>query len=108
MANSNFGTTKINTTYERLQDARPQSSTIDTAVEATRIGEFTKSGRCIVRYNQKEVMNLGMDFLHEGRPIEVQKSRRPAKAGVGIPTSPTGRRGASPTSAPKSPSPERR
>ena len=60
-------------------------------VEATRIGEFTDSGRCIVRHRGKEVMNIGMDFLHEGRSVEIQKSRRPdATSGVGISTEASG------------------
>ena len=46
-------------------------------VEATRIGEFTKSGSCVVRYKGKNVMNIGLDFLHNGRPIQIQKSRKP-------------------------------
>lgn len=45
-------------------------------VEATRIGEFTKSGRCIVKFGSKKVMDIEMSFLHNGRPIEVQKSKR--------------------------------
>jgi len=46
-------------------------------VEATRIGEFTRSGRCIVRHNGTTVMDLSLDFLHDGRPIHVQKSEKP-------------------------------
>ncbi|RJR13047.1 phosphoribosylformylglycinamidine synthase subunit PurL [Candidatus Parcubacteria bacterium] len=45
-------------------------------VEATRIGTFTKSGRCIVKYRGERVMELGMEFLHEGRPIQKQKSKK--------------------------------
>lgn len=37
-------------------------------VEATVIGQFTDSGRCIVRYQGKTVMDLSMDFLHNGVP----------------------------------------
>ncbi|QQG38376.1 MAG: phosphoribosylformylglycinamidine synthase [Candidatus Kaiserbacteria bacterium] len=46
-------------------------------VEATRIGEFTSSGRCIVRHKGQTVLDISLDFLHEGRPIEAQKSARP-------------------------------
>ncbi len=46
-------------------------------VEASVIGIFTKSGRCIVRYNGTKVMNMSMNFLHNGRPIEKQKSKKP-------------------------------
>ncbi len=37
-------------------------------VEATVIGEFTKSGTCVVTYNSETVMNLDMKFLHDGLP----------------------------------------
>lgn len=48
-------------------------------VEATRIGTFTKSGRCVVRHGKKIVMDIDIEFLHEGRPIEMQKSKKPAR-----------------------------
>ncbi|MGH9856337.1 MAG: AIR synthase-related protein, partial [Acidobacteriota bacterium] len=35
-------------------------------VEATIIGEFTKSGKCIVKQNGKTIMDIDMDFLHNG------------------------------------------
>jgi len=37
-------------------------------VEATVIGEFTDSGKCVVDYNGDTVMDLDMDFLHDGSP----------------------------------------
>ena len=37
-------------------------------VEATVIGEFTDSGKCVVDYNGTRVMDIGMDFLHDGLP----------------------------------------
>ncbi|MBS4027711.1 MAG: hypothetical protein KGZ58_03645 [Ignavibacteriales bacterium] len=37
-------------------------------VEATIIGEFTNSGKCVVTFNGKEVMNVDLDFLHNGLP----------------------------------------
>jgi len=37
-------------------------------VEATVIGTFTDSGRCVVRYNGKTVMNIDLAFLHDGLP----------------------------------------
>ncbi|MDZ4227234.1 MAG: AIR synthase-related protein, partial [Patescibacteria group bacterium] len=49
-------------------------------VEATRIGTFTRSGRCVVRYGRKKVMDMRLDFLHEGRPVEKQKSRKPVNS----------------------------
>ncbi|MFH1588597.1 MAG: AIR synthase-related protein [Candidatus Diapherotrites archaeon] len=37
-------------------------------VEATVIGKFTDSGKCIVEFNGEKIMDLKMDFLHEGLP----------------------------------------
>src|SRR3989344_2955583 len=37
-------------------------------VEATVIGEFTNSGRCVVDYKGKTVMDVEMQFLHNGLP----------------------------------------
>src|SRR3989338_8000995 len=37
-------------------------------VEATVIGEFTNSGKCIVQYKGKKIMDVGMEFLHNGLP----------------------------------------
>ena len=37
-------------------------------VETTVIGEFTKETRCIVKMNGETIMDLEMDFLHEGLP----------------------------------------
>lgn len=37
-------------------------------VEATVIGEFTDSGRCVVAYNGKTVMDVDLVFLHDGLP----------------------------------------
>ncbi|MBI4068187.1 phosphoribosylformylglycinamidine synthase, partial [Candidatus Kaiserbacteria bacterium] len=44
-------------------------------VEATRIGEFTKSGSCVAQYGGKTVMDITLDFLHDGRPKQNQKSK---------------------------------
>ncbi len=44
-------------------------------VEATVIGEFTDSGRCVVGYRGKTVMDVGMDFLHNGLPAKHLKTR---------------------------------
>ncbi|MEK7509696.1 MAG: AIR synthase-related protein [Patescibacteria group bacterium] len=43
-------------------------------VEATHIGMFTKKPTCVVRFAGKVVMDMNMSFLHDGRPIESQKS----------------------------------
>ena len=37
-------------------------------VEATVIGEFTDSGKCLVNYDGKNVMDLDINFLHDGLP----------------------------------------
>lgn len=37
-------------------------------VEATVIGCFTDSGKCVVKYDEKIIMDLELDFLHEGLP----------------------------------------
>src|SRR3989338_9240187 len=43
-------------------------------VEATMIGEFTKSGLCIVYFHKKKVVEIEMDFLNNCRPIKSQKT----------------------------------
>ncbi|MBI4440638.1 phosphoribosylformylglycinamidine synthase [Candidatus Woesearchaeota archaeon] len=37
-------------------------------VEATVIGTFTSSGKCIVAYGREQVMDIDLDFLHDGAP----------------------------------------
>lgn len=37
-------------------------------VEATVIGEFTDSDRCIVKHYDKNIVDVPMDFLHDGLP----------------------------------------
>lgn len=43
-------------------------------VEATIIGEFTSSGKCIVTYNAKKIFDLDLAFLHDGLPRRQQKT----------------------------------
>ena len=45
-------------------------------VEAAAIGEFTRSGRCVVRARRKVIMDLSMDFLHDGRPVERLRTKK--------------------------------
>jgi phosphoribosylformylglycinamidine synthase len=52
--------------FKRLMDKR--------AVEASVIGEFTDSDRAVVNYNGKKILNLDMDFLHNGVPKKSLKS----------------------------------
>lgn len=37
-------------------------------VESTVIGEFTNNKRCVVKYNGETIMDLDMEFLHNGLP----------------------------------------
>lgn len=46
-------------------------------VEATVIGEFTTSGKCVVKSRGKKVMDLDLEFLHDGLPKREQYSRKP-------------------------------
>jgi phosphoribosylformylglycinamidine synthase len=43
-------------------------------VEATIIGEFTGSGRCVVEFHGDIVMDIGLDFLHDGLPKKTLQS----------------------------------
>lgn len=46
-------------------------------VEATIIGEFTNSGRCIVSYHKRIIMDIDMKFLHDGLPPRPMKTTLP-------------------------------
>lgn len=43
-------------------------------VEATIIGRFTHSGKCVVKYYNKTVMDIDMKFLHDGLPPRPMKT----------------------------------
>lgn len=43
-------------------------------VDSWIIGEFTKSGKCIVKFNSKTIMDLDLKFLHDGLPKRTQNS----------------------------------
>ncbi len=47
-------------TFQKLMESR--------GVEATVIGEFTNSGKVVVQWQGKTIMDLGMKFLHDGLP----------------------------------------
>ncbi len=47
-------------------------------VEATVIGEFTDSGKCVAKFNGKTIMDIDMDFLHSGLPRRPMKTIEPA------------------------------
>jgi phosphoribosylformylglycinamidine synthase subunit PurSL len=44
-------------------------------VEATALGTFTNSGALVVRYRERVVASLELDFLHEGGPLMVIEAR---------------------------------
>jgi len=46
-------------------------------VEATVIGQFTNSGRCLVKYKNQTVMDIELNFLHEGLPQRLLKTKPP-------------------------------
>ncbi|MDE2079489.1 MAG: phosphoribosylformylglycinamidine synthase [Patescibacteria group bacterium] len=46
-------------------------------VEATIIGEYTKSGKCVVEYNGTRILDIGLDFLHDGVPICELETAKP-------------------------------
>ncbi|MCX6752166.1 MAG: AIR synthase-related protein [Candidatus Nomurabacteria bacterium] len=46
--------------FQKLMESR--------GVEATVIGEFTNSGKCIVEWKGKVIMNIDLEFLHNGLP----------------------------------------
>ena len=43
-------------------------------VEATEIGKFTNSGKCMVNYQGKNIVDLDMNFLESGMPVETMKT----------------------------------
>jgi phosphoribosylformylglycinamidine synthase len=43
-------------------------------VQATNIGKFTDADRCVVRFQDKTIMDLDMDFLHDGLPRKKLKT----------------------------------
>lgn len=46
-------------------------------VEAAIIGKFTDSGNCTVRYNGQKIMDIDLDFLHDGLPPRPMLSKKP-------------------------------
>ncbi len=61
-------------------------------VEATVIGTFEATGRLRLTYQDQQVADLDMGFLHHGRPQVVRRAIAPQKADRNV--CPTGRRGA--------------
>lgn len=46
-------------------------------VEATVIGTFTDTGRCVVNYNNERVMDVSLAFLHDGQPVQRLSTKVP-------------------------------
>ncbi len=46
-------------------------------VETTVIGKFTDSGRCLIKFKKQTVLDMDLEFLHNGRPIKNQKTQKP-------------------------------
>lgn len=44
-------------------------------VEASIIGEFAASGKCVVEYNGLAIMDVEMNFLHEGLPSRAMQTK---------------------------------
>jgi len=44
-------------------------------VEVAIIGEFTNSGKCVVNYKKKKIMDISLDFLHNGFPVHHFKTK---------------------------------
>lgn len=45
-------------------------------VEATAIGQFTSAKKAVVKWKGEKVMDMDMEFLHDGRPVEEQRSEK--------------------------------
>ena len=48
-------------------------------VEATVIGEFTKGDHCVIQWNGKTILDLSLDFLHNGWPREEIRVHAPER-----------------------------
>lgn len=71
----------ISESQERMTLAVPKNKwkkfsnlMISRDVEATIIGEFNNSGRCVVNYHKKNIMDVDMKFLHDGLPVRPMKT----------------------------------
>lgn len=71
----------ISESQERMTLAVPQDKWLkfkaimdNRGVEATVIGTFTDSGHCVVQYSGKTIMDIDMEFLHNGLPQRPMKS----------------------------------
>jgi len=67
--------TWVSESQERMTYAVPEATKEEflnlmksRGVEATVIGRFTDSGKCVVHYNREKVVDIDMNFLHDGLP----------------------------------------
>ena len=58
--------------------------------EAAIIGEFNNSKKCTVKFGRETVLDLGMEFLHNGRPRKLQITEKPASQVASEPEIPAG------------------
>lgn len=86
----------ISESQERMTLAVPKSKWIEfeklmssRGVLAVRIGEFTSKPFCVVRHNGKVIMNMPMDFLHNGLPQRQLESVKVEKV-LPVPVLPKG------------------
>ncbi|MDP6671304.1 MAG: AIR synthase-related protein, partial [archaeon] len=75
--------TWISESQERMTLAVPQGKVDEfielmksRGVEATVIGKFTDSGKCVVKFDGKIIMDIDLEFLHEGLPKKVLKTKK--------------------------------
>jgi phosphoribosylformylglycinamidine synthase len=47
-------------------------------VEASIIGKFTNSGKCQVDYNGQSIMDIELEFLHNGLPVRQLQTKKPS------------------------------
>lgn len=71
----------ISESQERMTLAIPESKLQEfmdlmesRGVEATVVGEFNDSNRCVVKQNGETIMDLDMHFLHDGLPRKILKT----------------------------------
>jgi phosphoribosylformylglycinamidine synthase len=48
-------------------------------VEATVIGKFTQTGKCIVTSGGKKMVDISLEFLHEGLPVRELHTKKPVR-----------------------------
>ncbi|MEI6280970.1 MAG: AIR synthase-related protein [bacterium] len=56
-----------------------QKLMVSRGVEAMVIGKFTNRPKCVVTFNGKEIMNIRMDFLHDGLPKHILETSPPVR-----------------------------